>query len=88
MFGWGMCCHLLLSYYCHGIPSLAKGVNPLTQPFADESQQSYDQYQNQDTASLGHEVLAGGAGFAAMKAFEDRQRKEGARRYRLLSVRV
>ncbi|TVY67539.1 hypothetical protein LSUE1_G005867 [Lachnellula suecica] len=42
-----------------------------------ESQECYDQYQNQDTASLGHEVLAGGAGFAAMKIFEDRQRKEG-----------
>jgi hypothetical protein len=28
-------------------------------------------------ASLGHEVLAGGAAFAAMKVFEDRQRKEG-----------
>ncbi|QSZ31239.1 hypothetical protein DSL72_000802 [Monilinia vaccinii-corymbosi] len=42
-----------------------------------ESQDHYDQYQNQDTASLGHEVLAGGAGFAAMKMFEDRQRKEG-----------
>lgn len=42
-----------------------------------ESQEHYDQYQNEDTASLGHEVLAGGAGFAAMKMFEDRQRKEG-----------
>ena len=30
-------------------------------------------------ASLGHEVLAGGAAFAAMKVFEDRQRKEGKR---------
>ncbi|KAF7868437.1 hypothetical protein EAF04_004969 [Stromatinia cepivora] len=42
-----------------------------------ESQDHYDQYKSQDTASLGHEVLAGGAGFAAMKLFEDRQRREG-----------
>lgn len=32
---------------------------------------------NQNTASLGHEVIAGGAAFAGFKAFEDHQRKEG-----------
>jgi Protein of unknown function (DUF3759) len=48
---------------------------------SDDKDDQYNQYQNaMDTgnhASLGHEALAGGAAFAAMKVFEDRQRKEG-----------
>jgi len=47
----------------------------------DNKDDQYNQYQDaMDTgnhASLGHEALAGGAAFAAMKVFEDRQRKEG-----------
>ncbi|KAF2663563.1 hypothetical protein BT63DRAFT_435070 [Microthyrium microscopicum] len=45
----------------------------------DESKDSYDQVNNsdQDTASFGHEALAGAAGFGAMKVFEDQQRKKG-----------
>jgi len=38
------------------------------------------QYQKPDTdykPELDHEILAGGAAFAAMKVFEDQQRKEG-----------
>ncbi|OCK76387.1 hypothetical protein K432DRAFT_385480 [Lepidopterella palustris CBS 459.81] len=45
-----------------------------------ESQDAYNQVYNgddQNTASLGHEILAGGAAFAGFKAFEDHQRKEG-----------
>ncbi|KAL1297416.1 hypothetical protein AAFC00_004949 [Neodothiora populina] len=48
----------------------------------DNSKDSYEQAYNDDgqpknESSLSHEVLAGGASFAAMKAFEDRQRSEG-----------
>lgn len=47
----------------------------------DSNKDNYDNYnQAVDTgnhASLGHEALAGGAAFAAVKVFEDRQRKEG-----------
>ncbi|TKA83575.1 hypothetical protein B0A55_00412 [Friedmanniomyces simplex] len=47
-----------------------------------EGQQNYDQVYNQDQpdqneGKFSHELLAGGASFAAMKVFEDRQRKEG-----------
>ncbi|KAF2793812.1 hypothetical protein K505DRAFT_349681 [Melanomma pulvis-pyrius CBS 109.77] len=47
-----------------------------------KSEESYDQVYNNDNfeenkASLGHEVIAGGAAFAGFKAFEDHQRKEG-----------
>jgi len=46
-----------------------------------ESQDNYNQVYNnnddQNTSSLGHEVIAGGAAFAGFKAFEDHQRKEG-----------
>ncbi|KAF2816274.1 EXS-domain-containing protein [Mytilinidion resinicola] len=45
-----------------------------------ESQDNYNQVYNDDQnnqASLGHEVLAGGAAFAGFKAFEDHQRNEG-----------
>ncbi|KAF2492260.1 hypothetical protein BU16DRAFT_529613 [Lophium mytilinum] len=45
-----------------------------------ESQDNYNQVYNEDqqnTASFGHEVLAGGAAFAGFKAFEDHQRNEG-----------
>lgn len=49
--------------------------------YSDSKDDHYNQYQDaMDTgnhASLGHEALAGGAAFAAMKVFEDRQRKEG-----------
>jgi len=44
-----------------------------------ESKDAYDQYKDPsaDTASFGHEALAGVAGFSAMKIFEDQQRKKG-----------
>ena len=48
---------------------------------SDDKDDQYNKYNDAiDTgnhASLGHEVLAGGAAFAAMKVFEDRQRKDG-----------
>lgn len=53
----------------------------LTAGPTDNKDDQYNQYnQAIDTgnhASLGHEALAGGAAFAAVKVFEDRQRKEG-----------
>ncbi|KAF2153413.1 hypothetical protein K461DRAFT_278224 [Myriangium duriaei CBS 260.36] len=43
-----------------------------------ESQDAYDQvYNDKHEGSIGHELLAGGASFAAFKAFEDHQRSEG-----------
>jgi len=47
-----------------------------------DGQQQYDQVYNQDQGDendgkFSHELLAGGASFAAMKVFEDQQRKEG-----------
>ncbi|KAK0356759.1 hypothetical protein LTR91_007605 [Friedmanniomyces endolithicus] len=51
-----------------------------------EGQQQYDQVYNQDQGDqnddqnqgkFSHELIAGGASFAAMKVFEDRQRAEG-----------
>ncbi|KAK3074823.1 hypothetical protein LTR53_002418 [Teratosphaeriaceae sp. CCFEE 6253] len=46
-----------------------------------DGQQQYDQVYNQDQpdneGKFSHELLAGGASFAAMKVFEDQQRKEG-----------
>ncbi|CAK4033015.1 Hypothetical predicted protein [Lecanosticta acicola] len=42
----------------------------------DQYQQSYGS-DDGNKAELSHEVLAGGASFAAMKMFEDHQRKEG-----------
>ncbi|PQE08021.1 hypothetical protein CJF30_00011188 [Rutstroemia sp. NJR-2017a BBW] len=42
-----------------------------------EAQEHYENAQNEDTASWGHEAIAGAAGFGAMKMFEERQRKEG-----------
>jgi hypothetical protein len=49
----------------------------------DRNEDNYQQvYENENfhenKASLGHEVLAGGAAFAGFKAFEDHQRKEGS----------
>ncbi|KAF2841147.1 hypothetical protein M501DRAFT_1000310 [Patellaria atrata CBS 101060] len=44
-----------------------------------ESENAYDKVYNNDRpteASLGHEVLAGGAAFAGLKVFEDHQRKK------------
>ncbi|KAF1346082.1 hypothetical protein BDV97DRAFT_319865 [Delphinella strobiligena] len=48
-----------------------------------ESHEQYNQVYDNDgnqqehQGSLSHEVIAGGASFAAFKAFEDHQRKEG-----------
>ncbi|THV65771.1 hypothetical protein D6D19_08426 [Aureobasidium pullulans] len=43
-----------------------------------ESSDAYDQaYNDNHEGKLSHEILAGGASFAAMHAFEERQRKEG-----------
>ncbi|KAF8859936.1 hypothetical protein BDZ45DRAFT_339412 [Acephala macrosclerotiorum] len=43
-----------------------------------DAQDSYQQVQDSgNTSSLSHEVVAGGASFAAFKYFEDQQRKEG-----------
>jgi len=45
---------------------------------ADAYQQVYDdQGQPKHEGSFGHELIAGGASFAAFKAFEDHQRSEG-----------
>lgn len=55
----------------------------LTITSAGESHEQYNQVYDNDgqqqdhQGSLGHEVIAGGASFAAFKAFEDHQRKEG-----------
>ncbi|KAK4991273.1 hypothetical protein LTR66_006586 [Elasticomyces elasticus] len=43
----------------------------------DAYSRCYDGDEPRNEGSLGHEVIAGGASFAAMKIFEDRQRKEG-----------
>ncbi|KAK8035275.1 hypothetical protein PG993_010270 [Apiospora rasikravindrae] len=44
----------------------------------DDAKDHYQQaYESDNKAELSHEVLAGGASFAAFKAFEDHQRKEG-----------
>lgn len=44
----------------------------------DEARDNYQQtYQSDNKAEFSHELLAGGASFAAMKFFEDHQRKEG-----------
>ncbi|KAF2125475.1 hypothetical protein P153DRAFT_370134 [Dothidotthia symphoricarpi CBS 119687] len=50
--------------------------------FFDRHEENYQQvYENdnfdENKASLGHEVIAGGAAFAGFKAFEDHQRSEG-----------
>lgn len=43
-----------------------------------DAQQNYNDLQSGNhESSFGHELLAGGASFAAFKAFEDHQRKEG-----------
>lgn len=44
---------------------------------ADEAQDNYQKAQDPNTASLGHEVVAGGAAFFAMHEFEKHQRAEG-----------
>ena len=45
---------------------------------ADDAQNDYQKAQdNQDTASFGHEALAGGASFFAMHEFEKHQRAKG-----------
>jgi hypothetical protein len=54
----------------------------LTSPL-DSNEENYQRvYENdnfdENKASLGHEVLAGGAAFAGFKAFEDHQRSEGS----------
>ncbi len=56
----------------------------------DDNQQNYDQYNQAvdggNHSSMGHEVIAGGAAFGAMKMFEDHQRKEGISQPILVSV--
>lgn len=74
MFGWGKQAHLPSAYQTN------RQTNAL--PSSGESQDAYQQTYNDDgqpdnQASLSHEVLAGGASFAAFKAFEDHQRSEG-----------
>ncbi|KAL2013617.1 hypothetical protein VTN00DRAFT_1142 [Thermoascus crustaceus] len=44
----------------------------------DESRDAHKQvYGEQHEAKLSHEIIAGAASFAGLKAFEDHQRKEG-----------
>ncbi|KAK7967855.1 uncharacterized protein PG986_002132 [Apiospora aurea] len=44
----------------------------------DDARDNYKQaYESDNKAELSHELLAGGASFAAFKMFEDHQRKEG-----------
>ncbi|KAK4501723.1 hypothetical protein PRZ48_007532 [Zasmidium cellare] len=44
----------------------------------DEARDNYQQtYESDNKAEFSHELLAGGASFAAFKVFEDHQRKEG-----------
>jgi hypothetical protein len=45
-----------------------------------EAHENYQQVYNEDQpheAKFSHEAIAGAASFAAFKAFEDRQRREG-----------
>ena len=57
------------------IPAYVKHL--LIRP-SGESQDAYNQAYNDDhEGKLSHENVAGGASFAAMHAFEERQRKEG-----------
>lgn len=49
----------------------------LTQHPPDDSHDAYQQVEQGNQASFGHEMLGGAAAFGAMKLFEDRQRKEG-----------
>ncbi|KAJ3472762.1 hypothetical protein NLG97_g10733 [Lecanicillium saksenae] len=43
-----------------------------------DAKENYDQLnEGRHEAKFSHELLAGGASFAAFKAFEDHQRKEG-----------
>jgi hypothetical protein len=51
-------------------------LNVLAGESHDAYQQVYDN-QGDNQASLGHELIAGAASFAAFKTFEDHQRKEG-----------
>ncbi|KAL1302972.1 hypothetical protein AAFC00_003289 [Neodothiora populina] len=48
-------------------------------PGWDENHDAYNRVYNgeKNESSFGHELIAGGASFAAFKAFEDHQRKEG-----------
>lgn len=51
-----------------------------------DAQDNYNQVYNDDgqpknEGSFGHELLAGGASFAAFKAFEDHQRSEGTQNH-------
>lgn len=48
-------------------------------PPLDQAQDDYNKVQNTspNEASLGHEIIAGGASFMAMKEFEDHQRSKG-----------
>jgi len=42
-----------------------------------ESEDAYNQAQDPNQSSFGHEALAGAASFGAFKVFEDRQRADG-----------
>ena len=44
---------------------------------ADDAQNDYQNAKNDNSASLGHEVIAGGASFFAMHEFEKHQRSKG-----------
>lgn len=45
---------------------------------ADDAQNDYNKVQNSPhESSLGHEIIAGGASFMAMKEWEDHQRDKG-----------
>lgn len=67
---------------CSALVSRPRFTRPVhvADKFVGESQDAYNQAYSDDQpneSSLGHEVIAGGASFAAFKMFEDRQRKEG-----------
>lgn len=53
----------------------------------DEARDNYQQtYESDNKAEVSHELVAGGASFAAFKMFEDRQRKEGKSACRFFSL--
>lgn len=55
-------------------------IHILTLSYVDQSDDAHRQVygnENKHESSWGHELIAGAASFAGMKAYEDHQRKEG-----------
>lgn len=69
MFGWGKLL-FMPRYPCRSSRFVGESHDAYNQVYDDNGQPKNE-------AELSHELVAGGAAFAAFKAFEDRQRKEG-----------